>query len=265
MQYFQPILIILGILAILAVLIHGYMVSHKNNSTVSDEALDSQGLASYEAETNQQSDTLDVQFDKDEQQNYDFDFSSKEDDIQDLHFSVESDLNEKPDIDLQPEVEAVAPEPELKEPVDDLVDEKKSDSSPEDYFVFNVAAKEGNIVRGHELLQFFLTAGFRFGEFSIFHRHENADGTGPVLFSIANMMEPGIFDVDNMEQFSSQGVTFFLAAPNDKINVRGAFDLMLHAVEQMAEEFDCIVLNEARELLTEAQFRNYHERLSRYS
>jgi len=134
----------------------------------------------------------------------------------------------------------------------------------QDLFIFNVAAKEGILLGGHELLQFFLTSGFRHGQMSIFHRHENSDGTGPVLFSIANMMAPGVFDTDNMEQFKSEGVSFFLTAPNKDINIKASFDLMLRAVEQMAEEFDCEVLNAEREKMTTAQFIEYNNRLLHY-
>ena len=43
---------------------------------------------------------------------------------------------------------------------------------------------------------------------NIFHRHVDNAGNGKVLFSIANMLKPGVFDPDNMEQFSTQGVCF---------------------------------------------------------
>ena len=131
-------------------------------------------------------------------------------------------------------------------------------------FIFNVAAKEGKRLGGHELLQFFLTSGFRYGAMNIFHRHEHSNGTGEVLFSIANMMAPGTFDVDYMEQFNSPGISFFFTAPNHKISVNKSFDMMLRAVEQVAEEFDCEVLNEKRERFTQEQFIEYRKRLEKY-
>lgn len=148
-----------------------------------------------------------------------------------------------------------------------IVETKKVDkeseevSQEQDLFIFNVVAKDDLKLGGHELLQFFLTSGFRFGEMAIFHRHEHSDGTGPVLFSIANMMAPGVFDPENMEQFKSEGVSFFLTAPNKHIDIQSSFELMLRAVQQMADEFDCIVLNAGRELMTEAQFIEYNHRL----
>ncbi len=135
---------------------------------------------------------------------------------------------------------------------------------PDELFIFNIAAKEGERLGGHELLQFFLTSGFRYGDMNIFHRHEHSDGTGEVLFSIANMMAPGTFDLDYMEQFNSPGISFFFTAPNDKISVHKSFDMMLRAVEQAAEEFDCEVLNEKREKFTPEQFMEYRQRLQQY-
>ena len=145
-----------------------------------------------------------------------------------------------------------------------MIEEDEAVVQPQDLFIFNAVAKEGAQLGGHELLQFFLTSGFRFGEMSIFHRHEHSDGTGPILFSIANMMAPGVFDPDNMEQFKSEGVSFFLTAPNADIDVKASFEMMLRAVEQMAEEFDCIVLNAQREPMTEEQFIEYNHRLLHY-
>ena len=144
-------------------------------------------------------------------------------------------------------------------------EQMSSVKEPTDIFVFNVVARDGSKLGGHELLQFFLTSGFRYGHMNIFHRHENSDGTGEVLFSIANMMAPGTFDLDSMEQFQSQGISFFLTAPNDKIDIKKAFDLMLRAVVQIADEFHCDVLNEQRGTLTEAQFIEYRSRLLQYT
>jgi len=137
--------------------------------------------------------------------------------------------------------------------------------TPVELFIFNIAAKNGERLGGHELLQFFLTSGFRYGDMNIFHRHEYSDGTGEVLFSIANMMAPGTFDLDYMEQFNSPGISFFFTAPNDKISVNKSFDMMLRAVEQLAEEFDCEVLDEKREKFTPEQFIEYRTRLAKYS
>lgn len=276
MQHFQLILIVIGVIAIGAVLVHGYLVSRKEKNPVTENVSDGEDLLSVETDAQSQDGILgDVRIiragNEDEDENCDFSTLSQPDDIEDISFSEnyldqEQDITESITLDNESfvldEVETITEEPELES--EQVEHNPQPVQEPQDHFVFNVAAKEGKAVRGHELLQFFLTAGFRFGDMSIFHRHQHSDGTGPVLFSIANMMKPGVFDPENMEQFHSEGVTFFLTAPNDEINVKEAFDMMVVAVEQMAEEFDCVVLNGARKPLTKEQYIDYHKRLSRY-
>jgi len=258
MQHFQLILIILGILAILAVLVHGYMLGRKEKALAEDKANEEiEDLSLHQSE--------DVIVDELVDAESDIDISEQQTD-ESFEFSHPIDSDEDHTIDFAMDDEPTHQFTVEDDNTDDLDEVIPPEEEPvvQDVFVFNVVAREGTTVRGHELLQFFLTAGFRFGEMSIFHRHQNSDGTGPVLFSIANMMQPGTFNLDKMEQFSSQGVSFFLSAPNEDINIKKAFDMMLVAVEQMAEEFDCVVLNEQRTPLTEQEFRDYHKRLLRY-
>ena len=266
MQHFQSILIIIGILAILAVLVHGYLVSRKEKISAAELTGNDESLSKETEEDEQDGIIGDVNIIHygEEDDIRDLTFSDPDDEIEDIKFSTEELDQEIISLDNQSFAEDDQKvEMESKENQPEVEIEKK-EPEQQDHFIFNVAAKDGKYVRGHELLQFFLTAGFRFGEMSIFHRHLHSDGTGPILFSIANMMQPGIFEPENMEQFQSEGVSFFLTVPNDDINVKEAFNMMVIAVEQMAEEFDCEVLNDKRQLLTTDEYRVYQERLLRY-
>ena len=284
MQHFQLILIVIGVIAICAVLVHGYIVGRKEKNPVADDLSEGEDLLSAETDGDCQDGILgDVRiiqpYSDDKDENCDF---SNTDEIEDINFDADFS-DQDPGFEEIAEPFTLDNESSVSDEVETITDNSQSEpkfasefeneqvehkqqpvQEKQDHFVFNVAAKEGKAVRGHELLQFFLTAGFRFGEMSIFHRHQYSDGTGPVLFSIANMMKPGVFDPENMEQFHSEGVTFFLTAPNNEINIKEAFDMMVVAVEQMAEEFDCVVLNGARKPLTKEQYIDYHKRLSYY-
>ncbi|MEI6896148.1 MAG: cell division protein ZipA [Psychromonas sp.] len=264
MQHFQSILIVIGVLAIGAVLVHGYLLSRKEKKAASENLTEPTMTVDMFAEKTSPATELltdgvisDVRIisHKEETEIVDIDFSEI------LNDEKEDNINfNNSDFDTIAPLGQVSAKA-LQTDNDPL---KNEADQPSDLFIFNVTAKEGKLLGGHELLQFFLTSGFRFGEMSIFHRHENPDGTGPVLFSIANMMAPGVFDPEYMEQFKSEGVSFFLTAPNKDINIKSSFDLMLRAVEQMAEEFDCEVLNADRKRMTEEQFIEYNSRLLHY-
>ena len=67
---------------------------------------------------------------------------------------------------------------------------KPSAEVQSEVLAINVRAAEGESLSGAALLPLLLTLGFKFGEHDIFHRHVNANGKGPVLFSLANMVKP---------------------------------------------------------------------------
>lgn len=188
-----------------------------------------------------------------------------------------SDVNEVEEVVTEPLVIEAATELEnITEQLDENVEvieaaepKVEAASEPEkqhetEFFIIHVMTKDEKTIGGLELLQFFLTAGFRHGEMSLFHRHLESDGTGPILFSIANTLAPGTFDSHEMEKFSTEGVSFFINAPKPDVDMKAAFDMMFRAVGQLADEFDCEILNEDRKPFSEVDFRAYEERLIRY-
>ncbi|SUI73524.1 cell division protein ZipA [Shewanella morhuae] len=136
--------------------------------------------------------------------------------------------------------ETVAQEPAAVEPV-----AEESLGEPRDVLVLHVVAKDGLQLNGAELLPCFLTLNFKYGDMNIFHRHVDNAGNGEVLFSIANMLKPGVFDPDNMEQFTTQGVVFFMTLPcyGDALM---NFSIMLNSARQLADDIDAVVLDGQR-------------------
>src|SRR5690554_8201910 len=53
-----------------------------------------------------------------------------------------------------------------------------------DLIIINVMAPPGDYFQGDELLDALLQNGMRFGDMEIFHRHQEANGQGPILFSL---------------------------------------------------------------------------------
>lgn len=119
-------------------------------------------------------------------------------------------------------------------------------------------------IRGPVLLQQLTELGFKYGEFDIFHRHVDTAGTGPVLFSLANMFNPGTFDIDAMEQFHTKGLALFLALPI-KSNSTQAFTMMHNAAEKIAAAVEGgQVLDEHRNPLTRQAVQHIHQSIREY-
>ena len=133
----------------------------------------------------------------------------------------------------------------------------------QEVLVLNVRAKDEAPIAGAALLPMLLTLGFKFGDQDIFHRHVNANGKGPVLFSLANMFKPGVFDIDSLENFTTQGVSLFMILPIEG-DPHQVFNMMHNAARKLADEFDAQVLDGRRSVLTKQGLQQYVEKIREF-
>lgn len=122
--------------------------------------------------------------------------------------------------------------------------------------VLSVVMPEGQAMSGAALLPSLLTLGMKYGEMNIFHRHQDNAGNGKVTFSLANMMNPGTFNLDDIENFSTQGITLFMTLPNPG-DAFAVFEQMLNAAKQLAVEFKGQLLDDKRSVMTKQTEQHY--------
>lgn len=107
-----------------------------------------------------------------------------------------------------------------------------------DILVLTVVAHPGHEFSSYDLLHAIYAAGFEFGDMNIFHYYDStATGQKVALFSLASATEPGEFDLDRIGNYSCSGLTLFSVLSN-VANPRQAFDLMLRAAEQLADDLN---------------------------
>ncbi|HEA3083893.1 cell division protein ZipA [Aeromonas dhakensis] len=163
----------------------------------------------------------------------------------------------------------VAPEPAYEEPAyEEPMQEPQIERQPvekiwQDVYVINLMARPGHDLQGATLISSLLALGFKFGEMDIFHRHEDLNGKGEVLFSMINMVKPGTFNPYRMEQFTTPGVSLFMQLPL-RSNAAFAFEHMLQSADQLASDLDAMLTDVDRSPLSDETIARYRHELAAY-
>lgn len=136
----------------------------------------------------------------------------------------------------------------------------KDQAQAEEVLVISVICRDPVGFKGPALLQNILESGLRFGEMDIFHRHESMAGNGEVLFSMANAVKPGVFDLDDIDHFSTPAVSFFLGLPGPR-HPKQAFDVMVAAARKLSQELNGELKDDQRSVLTAQTIEHYRQRI----
>ena len=122
--------------------------------------------------------------------------------------------------------------------------------SDTEVLILHVMARDSTGFSGKDILEILLACDLRFGDMNFFHRHEEQAGRGPIQFSVANMLQPGFFDIDNMESMRTRGLVFFVTLPGPQ-DMAQAFDYMLETARTVARNLGGELLDESRSVLTQ--------------
>ena len=101
--------------------------------------------------------------------------------------------------------------PLRKRPPADADSERKSkeEGYASKIVTLHVVAPEGQLMNGAHLLEQFEQRGYHYGDMNIFHSMNE----GKTVFSIAKLVVPGTFDVNDVDSFQTPGISLILQLP----------------------------------------------------
>lgn len=123
-----------------------------------------------------------------------------------------------------------------------------------------VVAREGGAFNGADLIVAAEKAGLEFGDMGIYHRLLDGKRELGPIFSVANMLKPGNFDLGRLDALRTPGLSFFMALPAP-IPALDAWDAMLPTAQRLAELLDGHVLDEERNALGRQRIAHIRDEL----
>lgn len=126
-----------------------------------------------------------------------------------------------------------------------------------------VAARPGTTLRGSDLVVAAEKAGLLYGDMNIYHRLVDGKPELGPIFSVANMVKPGSFDLRRVHEIETPGVTFFMTLPGP-LGALDAWETMLPTAQRMAELLDASVLDEERNTLGRQRIAHIRDELRGY-
>ena len=132
----------------------------------------------------------------------------------------------------------------------------------QELIVLNVLAPAGLTYDGRLLIEAMQSQDLKYGDMNIFHRLDHQ--TKKKLFSVADAVEPGTFDLSDLDNMQSSGVTFFMQLPavHDPSII---FDLMLNAARNLVLEMGGSLKDEQLSVLTGQTVEHMRQRIADFS
>ena len=137
---------------------------------------------------------------------------------------------------------------------------QRGDTPPQRIVTLFVAARDDVLIDGAAIVIAAEKAGLTYGHMGIFHRLVDGRPEAEPVFSVASLVKPGHFDLRNVHDIETPGLTFFMTLPGP-VSALDAWETMLPTAQRMAELLDAVVLDEQRNALGRQRIAHIRDEL----
>ncbi|WP_303291943.1 cell division protein ZipA [Marinobacter sp. SS5-14b] len=177
--------------------------------------------------------------------------------------SDDPEVEERPEVGKVSEVEEDTARRQVARPAKNQPLAGANRPEAKEVLVINVLAHQGAEFQGPVLKKLFEACGLEHGDMDIYHRHEGADTTTPVQFSVASAVEPGTFRPQDMASLSTPGISFFMSLPGPS-NAMQAFEFMLETAQCVVRNMGGDLKDERRSVMTPQTIEHCRQRIREF-
>ena len=135
-----------------------------------------------------------------------------------------------------------------------------AESGPESLLIIlYIMSPKGHVFAGEGIHAVMTSAGLVHGEHQIYHYMENDMS----VFSIANAIEPGYFDLSRLQNTTTPGLAVFMQLPGP-MECRKAFDRLIEISQRLATALSGELCDEHRVSLTQQTITHLKEKVDAY-
>lgn len=116
--------------------------------------------------------------------------------------------------------------------------------------VISVLSREPEGFDGGKLLELIMACGLRYSrEMGVFHRFETESFDSELQFSMVNVLKPGTFPIEEMDEFVTPGITFLMPLPGAE-DSSAAFEAMVETAMVVVRHMGGELKDENRSVMT---------------
>jgi cell division protein ZipA len=132
-------------------------------------------------------------------------------------------------------------------------------TSDEKMIVMYLVEKHGGMLSGADIFGSLEQVGLRYGEMKIFHYYSDLDSSlSPPVFSMANLVDPGWFDLISIDKIKTPGLTLFMRLPGPLSSIR-AFDEMLDVINKLEQLIPVALKDKSRNKISKQMLMHMRE------
>jgi cell division protein ZipA len=132
-----------------------------------------------------------------------------------------------------------------------------------EFIAFSIVPKQQDFFPGRVMMTALKTNNFHLGKQDMFHLHEDDDPKKPILFSVASLLEPGVFNEEEMADNNYPGLLVYmiLTKSSDPLEI---FDKMLKSVRMIAAQLNGEILDNSDNVITAQLITEYRNAIKDY-